>query len=163
VTGPLTIDRLPAPTLLNAEVVEVHDGDTFTVDISWGRRRFDRKIPIRLLGVNAAELGTPGGDAAAENLAALLPPGTPVLLVDPTDDKYAPRLDAEVIYFWAGGLRDLAVDLVASFWATPWNGKGPKPVPPWPRPAAPGPLTMSRIDAHRAVRKAVTAWRSDPR
>jgi endonuclease YncB( thermonuclease family) len=162
VTTPLlTIDRLPAPTLLNAEVVEVHDGDTFTVDISWGRRRFDRKIPIRLLGVNAAELYAPGGDAAAENLAALLPPGTPVLLVDPTDDKYAPRLDAEVIYTSAGGLHDLAVDLVAGFWAAPWNGKGPGAVPPWPRPATSP--TMSRVDADRAVRKAVTSWRSDPR
>jgi endonuclease YncB( thermonuclease family) len=161
VTGPLSITRLPAPTLLNAEVVAVHDGDTFTVDISWGRRRIDHNIPIRLLGVNAAELGTPGGDAAAANLAALLPPGTWVLLVDPTDDKYAPRWDAEVIYFSAGSLHDLAVDLVALFWATPWNGKGVKPVPPWPRPATSP--TMSRVDAHRAVRKAVTAWRTDPR
>jgi endonuclease YncB( thermonuclease family) len=163
VTGPLSITRLPAPTLLNAEVTGVHDGDTFTVDISWGRRRFDHGIPIRLLGVNAAELGTPGGDAAARELANGLVPGTPVLLVDPTDDKYAPRLDAEVIYFSAGGLRDLAVDLVASFWAAPWNGHGPKPVPPWPRPTPPGFVTMNRVDAHRAVRKAVTAWRTDPR
>jgi endonuclease YncB( thermonuclease family) len=162
VTTPLlTIDRLPAPTLLNAEVVEVHDGDTFTVNIDWWRRRrVDHKIPIRLLGVNAAELYTPGGDAAAENLAALLPPGTPVLLVDPIDDKYAPRLDAEVIYFSASGLRDLGTDLVALDWAAPWNGNGPKPVPPWPRPAS---LAMPLVDADRAVRKAVTAWRANPR
>jgi endonuclease YncB( thermonuclease family) len=163
VTSPLSITRLPAPTLLNAEVVEVHDGDTFTVDISWGRRRFDHGIPIRLLGVNAAELDMPGGREAADNLDLLLPPCTPVLLVDPTDDKYAPRLDAEVIYFSAGALRDLAVDLVASFWAAPWNGRGPKPVPPWPRPVPPAFVTMNRVDAHRAVRKAVTAWRTDPR
>jgi endonuclease YncB( thermonuclease family) len=162
VSGPLSITRLPALTLLNAEVTEVHDGDTFTVDISWGRRRFDHKIPIRLLGVNAAELGTPGGDAAAANLAELLPPGTPVLLVDPIDDKYAPRLDAEVIYTSAGGLRDLAADLVAGFWAAPWNGKGPKLVPMWPRPGAPESTTVARV-ADWTVRRAVTSWRSHPR
>jgi endonuclease YncB( thermonuclease family) len=160
VTGPLSITRLPAPTLLNAEVTDVHDGDSFTVDISWGRRRFDHKIPIRLLGVNAAELDMPGGREAAENLELLLPFGTPVLLVDPTDDKYAPRLDAEVIYFSASGLRDLSTDLVALDWAAPWNGNGPKPVPPWPRPAS---LAMPLVDADRAVRKAVTSWRSNPR
>lgn len=155
----LTVTTLPAPTLLNATVLDVHDGDTFEVEIAWGRRRFDRPVPIRLLGCNAHELGTPGGDAAMVNLRQMLPAGTPVLLVNPTDDKYAPRLDAEVIYHAMGSLRNLAVDLVAQFWAAPWNGKGPRPLPPWPRPGH----RLSLVDAHNDVRRAATQWRRDPR
>jgi hypothetical protein len=105
VTTPLlTIDRLPAPTLLNAEVVErarrrhVH------------RRHLLGAAPVRPQDPDPAARGQRrrAGHPRRSTLppttwTTLLPPGTPVLLVDPTDDKYAPRLDAEVIYFSAGG------------------------------------------------------------
>jgi len=75
-----------------ATVLDVIDGDTLHLDLELGRARhrnhdygfhlyaegFALRLHLtgRLLGLNAAEHGTPGGDAATANLTALLPPGT---------------------------------------------------------------------------------------
>lgn len=130
----------------DAAVVSVHDGDTFTVDVAlpvaaYGidravgfglavhSRRLWLRTKIRLAGCNAAELGTPGGDAAGHNLAGLLPPGTMVRLTGVRVDDYGGRWDASVALAGA----DLTGMLIAAGWAAPYAGVGPKPVPPWPR------------------------------
>jgi endonuclease YncB( thermonuclease family) len=125
---------LAAPFVYNATVTRVIDGDTIVVDVDWGFRRHDVDVPVRLLGCNAIELSQPGGPEARDNLAALLPTGSPVLLLTAKPDKYAPRWDAHVTYLTAtGAVHDLVADLIADGWAAAWNGTGPRPLPPWPR------------------------------
>lgn len=121
---------VPAPYVYNATVKRVEDGDTIVVDVNWGWWRYDIETPVRLLGINAAEHGTPGGDAATANLTALLPPGTPVVLHTAKPDKYQRRWDAIVE---TPTIPDLGAYLVSQQWAAPYNGDGVKPVPPWPR------------------------------
>ena len=123
------------PFVYNATVLRVIDGDTLEVDVDHGFYVHQTPTPVRLLGCNAAEHGTPGGDAATANLTALLPPGTPVLLSTAKPDKFAPRWDSAVGYRAADGtVHDLVSDLLAGNWVAAWNGQGTKPVPPWPRP-----------------------------
>ena len=131
-----------------ARIVAVIDGDTIKVSIPLARshakdRDFGFHIyvergwlvlhaSIRLLGCNAAEHGTPGGDAATANLVGLLPVGMTVLLSTVAADKYSR---------WDAGINlpdgtDLVQLLIAENWLAPWNGQGVKPVPPWPRPEA---------------------------
>lgn len=122
------------PFQLNAYVTRVYDGDTIYVDVDWGKRRWDKDQPIRLLGCNAAELKTPGGDAAAANLQTMLPVGTWVGLATVKDDKFAPRWDCMITHIDATGAQtDLVRELIIQQWAAPWDGNGTKPVPPWPR------------------------------
>lgn len=140
-----------------ATITAVHDGDTFTADVELPirsnhadidlgfflrveRRRLLLHISFRLYGCNAAELGTTSGNAAAENLKAVLAVGSTVTvrshkpLVPIPADKYQPRWDADVTL--ADG-RDLIPALIAGQWVAPWDGTGPRPVPPWPRTVAP--------------------------
>lgn len=82
----------PTPPTSDTAVVDyVLDGDTIEVAGPDGDRR-----RVRLLGINTPEIphdgesGQCGGEAAAEQLRALLPEGTPVQLIgDPeVDDEY---------------------------------------------------------------------------
>lgn len=126
---------VPAPFTYNARVVSVHDGDTVNMIIDRGFFDYlgsvEHPIPVRILGINAIELGQPGGNEARDNLAVLLPVGSPVVLTSAKPDKYAPRWDAAVE---TPTIPDLAAYLIANNWAAPYDGSGPKPVPPWPRP-----------------------------
>jgi micrococcal nuclease len=54
--------------IYNAEVLEVHDGDTFTVRVDLGFR-VAVTIRARLHGVDAPELGKPGGVEARRYVA----------------------------------------------------------------------------------------------
>jgi micrococcal nuclease len=118
-----------------AMVTGVHDGDTITVsvDLGWHVSVFAQEI--RLLGCNALELAQPGGPEAGAHLAALLLGPAPVWVTIRTvkPDKYGGRYDAAVTL--PDGT-DLVTQLIADGWAAPWDGKGTKPVPPWPRPGA---------------------------
>ncbi len=124
---------IPAPFILNATVISVHDGDTINVVVDLSMFHYagsqSHPIPIRLAGCNARELSAPGGPEARDHLAALLPPGTPVVLHTVKPDKFAPRWDAYVET--AAG--DLTAALVLAQWAASWNGSGSAPVPIWPR------------------------------
>lgn len=136
-----------------ATVIRVHDGDTLdaSIDLGLRTRRKDADLGfflfiekgklrlhanIRLAACNAAELGTPGGDAAAANLQALMPVGSactvrshkPVMPIPA--DKYGNRWDADITL--PDGT-DLVPMLVAQQWLASWDGTGIKPVPPWPR------------------------------
>lgn len=113
-----------------AIVKRVIDGDTIVCDIDLDLRAWLVDYKVRLLGCNAAEKSTDAGKAAAGNLASVLPPGTPVVLTLVKDYKYGGEFCARV---WLGD-RDLVAELIADDWAAPWDGRGPAPTPPWPRP-----------------------------
>lgn len=121
-------------------VTEIHDGDTFRVQVTVPAKRKARDIgwdvtvaakcqilvDVRLDGCNAAELGTAQGKAALAYLTSIMPVGTQVFLISKGWDKYAGRSDA-AIYLPNG--HDLTTDMIAAGQAAPWNGEGPKPVP----------------------------------
>lgn len=129
------------PALLSgphpARVTRVVDGDTIRCDIRagdllLGTERLEvwaMDRPVRLLGCNAAEVRTDAGKAAREHLRGMLPEGTPVVLDLVDDYKYGGELVAGV---WLAGA-DLVAYLIQQQWAAPWNGRGPMPLPPWPR------------------------------
>jgi endonuclease YncB( thermonuclease family) len=73
------------------------DGDTFRCDVDLGLDLEKRRLPIRLFGINAPELGQPGSLEARDHLRRLLPIGTMISLRSVGYDKYGPRVDAVVI------------------------------------------------------------------
>ena len=125
---------VPTPFVYNAKIVSVVDGDTVNVVIDRGMYEYagstEKPIPVRILGINAREHDDPGGPEAKANLEQLLPVGSPVVLKTAKPDKYAPRWDAGIE---TPTIADLSAYLVEQQWAAPYNGSGPKPVPPWPR------------------------------
>src|SRR6184192_1104103 len=125
----------------SARVTEVIDGDTIVCDLDLG---FSIVLPnqhFRLFGINAAEHGTPGGDAATAHLNQLLL-GKDVTLSSVKNDKFGGRYDASISLTEeaeGGGVHlvPLESQLVAQQWAAWWDGRGEKPVPPWPRTVSP--------------------------
>lgn len=114
-----------------AIVTRVIDGDTLAADIDLGFNTWRRDQTLRLAGCNAREHADPnGGKQALDNLTRMLPAGTVLTLSTVKPDKYADRYDAAITLPDA---RDLTAVLIAAGWAIAWNGKGVKPVPPWPR------------------------------
>jgi endonuclease YncB( thermonuclease family) len=119
-----------------AYVRSVHDGDSLTVDVDLGMGVWKHSVALRLYGCNARELSDPGGPEARDAVAALLPVGTRVVVHsykpdrDLPEDKYGGRYDASITLPDGD---DLVTLLVAQQWVAPWDGKGAKPVPPWPR------------------------------
>lgn len=113
-----------------ATIDRVIDGDTLTASVDLGFHVWLRGQTFRFLGLNARELSQPGGTEARDNLVALLPPSTAVTLTSVKPDKYGDRMLAVVTL--ADG-SDLTTLLIAAGWAAPWDGRGAKPVPPWPR------------------------------
>lgn len=113
-----------------AVVTGVHDGDTVQVlaDLGFAVWRY---VNVRLAGINAIELGQPGGREARDHLRALLPVQTPVTLVALGWDKYGDRVDGHLVL--PDG-HDASVVMVADGYAAPWDGTGPKPSPTWPVP-----------------------------
>ena len=71
-----------------ATVVRVYDGDTLTceLDLGWKMRLHDQNI--RLHGINAPEMNTPGGIVARDYVRKLLPIGTEVTIRSRKLDKY---------------------------------------------------------------------------
>jgi endonuclease YncB( thermonuclease family) len=76
----------------------VHDGDTIEGVLDMGLAHYLGRAPsplvaIRFYGINAPELGKPGGDEARDYLMTLVQPGD-VLVVDSMSwDKYQLRID----------------------------------------------------------------------
>jgi endonuclease YncB( thermonuclease family) len=130
---------IPAPYLPNALVLQVIDGDNLLCKVDRGMRDYS-EWSVRLAGTNAREEHMPGGPEAIANLTALFPAGTRVVLATLKPDKFAPRVDAAVAFLYGPAGHqvetDLATLLIAEQWAAPWNGRGPKPLPPWPRTVA---------------------------
>lgn len=107
----------------------VHDGDTCTVDIDQGLNTWRHGENIRILGINAIELASPGGQEAQQHLATLLPVGSAVTICTVKADKYGTRYNAAITL--ADG-SDLATQLLAAGYAVPYTGQGVKSVPAWP-------------------------------
>lgn len=117
-----------------AVVTAVHDGDNITADVNLqGFGAWIHGVEFRLLGCNARELVDPGGPEAHEHLSGLVL-GVKVALTSVKPDKYGGRMLA-VVTLPDGS--DLVSGLIAEGWAAPWNGRGVKPLPPWPRPVPP--------------------------
>lgn len=110
-----------------------HDGDNVRADVDLGCDAWLMGVSVRLAGGNARELADPGGPEAVANMRAAAPPGARVLLRSLKDDKYGGRLNGRIVMPDGADLTDR---LVAGGWMAPWDGRGPKPVPPWPRLAA---------------------------
>ena len=53
-------------------LIDIHDGDTITVNIDVGFRVTMMNMKLRLHGINAPELGRPGGAEARDYLKSLL-------------------------------------------------------------------------------------------
>ena len=118
-------------------VQSVHDGDSLHIDLDMGFGMWNRGVAkskpgmlVRLAACNARELSEPGGTEARDALAALLPVGTQVQVLSLGWDKYGGRITANVLL---PNRRDLAALLVNQQWAAAWDGRGERPLPPWPR------------------------------
>lgn len=64
---------IQAQTVYQAKMVEVHDGDTFTLDTFLGKGIWEHSKAHRLFGLDTAELNTPEGIATKVCLQELLP------------------------------------------------------------------------------------------
>lgn len=107
----------------NAIVVGNFDADSLRVDTDLGFGNWTKNQPIRLYGVDAPELTTPEGKAAKAFVAALVPPGTKVVLTTFKDakEKYGRYLGKVVLLDGS----DLADTLVAAGHARTYFG-GPR-------------------------------------
>lgn len=134
----------PNPLTWQATVLQIHDGDTVTLDVDLKQkvRHKDADLgfhihitsnslrlhhPTRLYGINAPELATNAGQASATALKSWLPLGTQVTLRTWLNqaDKYGRLLGAISL---ADG-SDLNQRMVDSGNAAIYYGTGPKPVP----------------------------------
>ncbi|MGW5147517.1 thermonuclease family protein [Rhodococcus koreensis] len=113
-----------------ATVRSVIDGDTIRVDIDMDLRTALSNYKVRLAGCNAAEVDTDAGKAARDHLQTVLLPGMQIVLLTIKDYKYGGEFIARV--FLPDGT-ELVPKLIEEQWLAPWNGRGPAPVPPWPR------------------------------
>lgn len=79
-----------------AHVRSVYDADTIRADVDCGFGIWTSNQSLRLLGIDAPELGTDEGRAARDYLRALLPVGTAVVIrtVKDGNDKYGRLLAA---------------------------------------------------------------------
>jgi micrococcal nuclease len=73
-----------------AVVVSEYDGDTIRADIDLGRDIWVRNEPLRLLGIDAPEIGKPGGIEARDYLRSQLPIGATITIrtVKDKTEKY---------------------------------------------------------------------------
>lgn len=107
-----------------AEVVAVIDGDTLDVSIA------NTEARVRVLGIDAPEVGECGADAATLRLRELVPPGASVLLVaDPVaddTDRYGRLLRIVDVAGVDVGAQMIDEGLVEAWWpasaATPTRG-----------------------------------------
>jgi len=97
-----------------ATVNRVVDGDTLEVDVDLGFGLVMR-LRCRLYGVNAPELKTPEGKAAAAYLRTTLYPGVEVTVYSHGWDKYGGRFDGTVYV----GSADLSEVMVKAGHAVP--------------------------------------------
>ncbi len=131
----------------SAVVRRIIDGDSIVVDVDMGRGIWVLKARHRLVGCNARALADPGGAEARANLLELIPEGTRVTLRSYKPYKYGGSDEAAEYMcditagpFLPPGVGSLVAHLIATGWAALWDGHGPAPQPPWPRPEEGGPL-----------------------
>lgn len=73
-----------------ARIAYIHDADSVRLDVDCGFNVWLHRVPFRLAGIDAPELGQPGGIEARNWLRDLLPIGTEVIAITQKDraDKY---------------------------------------------------------------------------
>lgn len=125
---------LAAAVRYTATVARVIDAATVAVDVDVRRRVFGgdlwlHNVRVTLAGCVARPMTIPGGIEARNNLATLLPVGHPVTVMTLRTDPGG-GVTGRLTVFGA----DVTDLLVATDWAAAWHGRGPQPVPPWPRP-----------------------------
>ena len=113
-----------------ARVVGIHDGDTITFDLDLG---FGVRLPgqswsgktmlaCRVYGINAPELSTEAGQAAAAYARTLLAPGDLCQVLSRGWDKYGGRFGGSVTMPGGG---DFAAAMLEAGHAVPYTG-GPR-------------------------------------
>lgn len=93
-----------------AEVLDVHDGDTYKLRVDLGFR-CAVTIQCRLHAASAPELSTPEGKAAREFVVGLLPAGASVVAQSYRDQQSFARWVCDV---WLADGRSLAQVLIAA-------------------------------------------------
>jgi endonuclease YncB( thermonuclease family) len=119
-------------------LIRVVDGDTAHLELTSDAVDIGFHVKVsgtsqqtcRLLDCNAREHDQPGGAEAREHLRGLLSAG-PLRVVSVSLDNWGRSLCR--MYLPDGtSVADL---MIAAGFAAAWNGKGVKPVPPWPVPS----------------------------
>jgi micrococcal nuclease len=110
-----------------ATVVDVHDGDTITVNVDLGFDQSFNKMHLRLLGLNAPELSTPAGKLSQTYLAALLSTAGNVLTIRTVKDKQEKYGRYLATLILPDGT-DVNQRLIDAGYAKPWDGTGARPV-----------------------------------
>lgn len=123
------------PYVRAVTVDHVIDGDTFwcSIDLGWD---LTLRQKCRLAGLNAPELGEDGHDDAGVMLEQLLAQG-PVTVQSVHRDKFAGRFDAQVLVDTPTGALEVNDRLVQLGYAVAWDGRGKRPLVPWPRQPVP--------------------------
>lgn len=106
-------------------VDHVHDGDTVMGELDQGLGVYQRPISVRFSGVDAPELSTAEGKAAAAQLQLLVQPGMVCTIHSVGWDKYSNRIDARP--FQNSGGTDVIEAGLLGGWLRPWTGTGPRP------------------------------------
>jgi len=105
-----------------AHVRSVYDGDTIRADVDCGFGIWTANQPLRLLGIDAPELGQPGGKEARDYLRGVLPIGTEVVIRTVKDEreKYGRLLAAISL-----NGEDVNLTMIQTGHAKPYDG-GPR-------------------------------------
>lgn len=105
-----------------ARVAYVHDADTVRLDVDLGFGVWLHRVPFRLAGIDAPELGTPEGRAARDWLRGMLPTFTELIAITQKDkgDKYG-RYLAD-LYFAPGAVLSINQQLIDAGHARPYDG-----------------------------------------
>lgn len=82
---------IPTDWVYQAIVTKVYDGDTITVDLDMGLRVWQKKVDVRLYGMNAPELRGATHDqgiVSRDALRSILPIDSSVTIVSHAYEKY---------------------------------------------------------------------------
>jgi endonuclease YncB( thermonuclease family) len=118
--------------VFDVQFISTHDGDTFRciVELPFYLRA---EMYCRIAGLNAIEIDEPGGEEARDFLDSILYSAYKVSVRSIKPDEYNGRFDGVVLVEDTDGVHDVGAFLIKEGYAAPWNGKGPKPKPVWPR------------------------------
>jgi endonuclease YncB( thermonuclease family) len=107
-----------------AHVRSVYDGDTIRADIDCGFGIWTANQSLRLLGIDAPELGKPGGIEARDYLRMWLPVGSAITIrtVKDETEKYGRLLASITATTVDGEPIDVNAVMISSGHAVPYDG-----------------------------------------
>lgn len=108
----------------------VHDGGTVICQLWDSIVQMYVQVAVRVRGVQAPELTDPGGPQVKAALAELIGPGAAVLVGDVGPYPRPGHITGRLV---VAGV-DVASWLLERGYAVPWDGRGARPVVPWPPP-----------------------------